>query len=162
MPLQSNCTDCVGRSLFVLPYYGYGWARQDDSAPPKTPLDSLGPESFDIHADELVNCDEQIMGVNGTIESPGHELNGCWCCCLLRNPDECNFTDCPGHYMVWIANKKLPIQPVPYPKEALFNWVKFEKHEFCLGGFGAVVESVESVQGLYETAMAARRQVANQ
>jgi hypothetical protein len=160
MPLIATSRDYLGRSLFVLPHYGYGWGRQDVGAPPKTQLDSLGPEPFNILVQDLVYCDQQLVGLSGAISESAHALNKYWCACLLRNTDESNFTTHPGQYLVWIAQKRLPIHPVPYPQEALFNWVRFDKNEFCLCGYGAVAESVQWVQRLYETAMASRKQVA--
>ena len=159
MPLTKTCQQILGHGLFVLPYYGYGWGRQDLGAPPKTPLDSLGPEPFYLRADELIYCNEQIMGMSGIIDEAEHELNGYWCCCLLRNPDDCNLTDQAAHYMVWIAKKKLSIDPAPYPERALFDWVKFDKSEFCLCGFGMVAESVVWVKETYDLAINARKLV---
>ena len=99
-----------------MPQYGYGWGRQDVNAPQLTPLESLGPEPFYLRADELIYCDEQIMGISGIIEGKEHEFSDYWCCCLLRNPDECNLTNQVGDYLIWIAKGKLQIDPAPYPK----------------------------------------------
>ena len=159
MPLITDCQNYLGRDVFVLPYYGYGWGRQDLNAPPKTALESLGPEPFFLRLDELVYCDGEIMGVSGIIDQKEHEYTGFWCCCLLRNPDECDLTEHAGDYLVWIAQKKLSIHPAPYPEKALSQWIKFCKSEFCLCGFGMVAESVKWVKAKYDLAMNSRKLV---
>jgi hypothetical protein len=97
------------------------------------------------------------MGVTGTVDEPAHQFSKYWCACLLRNPDECDFTAQPGHYMVWIAKKKLPMHPAPYREKALYQWVKFDRSEFCLCGFGVVAESVDWIQDIYNRTMISRR-----
>jgi len=97
------------------------------------------------------------MGVAGEIDEPAHQFGKFWCACLLRNPDECDFTNRPGDYMVWIARKALPIHPAPYPEKALYDWVAFDQAEFCLCGYGAVAESVERIQDIYKRTMNSRK-----
>jgi hypothetical protein len=162
MPLTETCKEYVGRSLFVLPYYGYGWSRKDSGAPPKARLDKLGPQPFHLPVGEFISCDSQLMGMSGAIDETKHELNGYWCCCLLRNTDDSDFTNHPGKYMIWIAQRRLPVHPAPYPKKALYEWVTFDKSQFCLCGFGAVAESEKWIQDIYERTMNSRRLVAGQ
>jgi len=160
MPLTQNCKEHIGRNLLVVPYYGYGWSRQDDGAPPKKPLDKLGPEPFYLRVDEFISCENQLMGMTGIIAEPMHEFNSNWCCCLLRNTDDSDFTAHPGQYMIWIAQKKLQVDPMPYPEKALGQWIKFDKSEFCLCGFGVVAESVQWIQDIYKRTMDSRKLVA--
>jgi hypothetical protein len=162
MPFIEACKQYVGRSLFVLPYYGYGWKRKDSAAPPKVKLDTLGPLPFHLPVKEFVSCDSQLMGISGTIDEPEHDLNGYWCCCLLRNTDDSDFTEHPGQYMIWIAKKSLPVHPSPYPEKALYEWVTFDKSEFCLFGYGAVAESAEWIQDIVKRTMNSRKLVAGQ
>ena len=157
MPLTTDCKSVLGCNVFVLPYYGYGWGRQDLPDQKKTALESLGPEPFHLHLDEFVYCNEHIMGVSGWIEEREHEFAGYWCCCLLRNPDDCDLTRRAGDYLVWIAKKKLQIDPAPYPEKALGEWIKSDKSQFGLCGFGMVAESVEWVKHKYDLAMSARK-----
>ena len=157
MPRINDCQNFLGRKIFVLPYYGYGWGRQDLNASKKTALESLGPEPFFLRLGELVDCNGQIMGVSGIIDQKEHEYTGFWCCCLLRNPDECDLTEHAGDYQVWIAQKKLPIHPAPYPEKALGQWIQFNPSEFCLCGFGMVAESVKWVKEKFNLAMFSRQ-----
>jgi hypothetical protein len=160
MPFIDTCKQYVGRSLFVLPYYGHGWNRKDIKAPSKTRLDMLGPLPFWLHVDEFIPCGGQLMGICGAIDEPKHELNGYWCCCLLRNVDGSDFTNYPGEYMVWIAKMRLPISPAPYPEKALYEWVTFDKSEYCLCGYGTVAESLQWIQDIYKRTMDSRELVA--
>jgi hypothetical protein len=112
--------------------------------------------------DEFIFCKQQLMGMAGTINEPHHEFNNYWCCCLLRNTEDSDLTAHPGQYMIWIAKKKLSVHPLPYPEKALYEWVTFEKSEFCLCGFGAVAESVQWIQDIYKTTMDSRKLVADQ
>src|SRR5436190_15655169 len=130
MPLTTTCAGSVGRELFVLPYYGYGRSRMDTSAPPGTILDALGPEPFRFRVDECIYCDQDLMGVSGAVVKSKDILEGFWCCCLLRNPDERNFTTRCGEYIVWIAQSELQIIPEPYPRKALGDWVVPDKTAF--------------------------------
>jgi hypothetical protein len=159
MPLNKSCNEFLGKTLFILPFYGNGWTRQDLGAPPQTQLDSLGPEPFHIRLDEFIYCNDQIEGISGIIEEQQHNLNGHWCCCLLRSTDDCNFSEHPGHYLVWITKDKFPVNPAPYPKKALFEWVEFDKTKFGLCGFGTVAVSVNWVQDLYNRASGSRQRV---
>jgi hypothetical protein len=108
----------------------------DTVAPPESRLDALGPEPFDLRVDECIY----------------------WCCCLLRNPDERDFTTHCGEYIVWIAQRKLQVIPEPYPKKALGDWVVADKTAFCWGGYGTVAESVDWVKDIYDRTMKGREQ----
>jgi hypothetical protein len=70
-----------------------------------------------------------------------------------------NFTTRVGKYMIRIAQKKLPVQPAPYPEKALYEWVTPDKSAFCLCGYGTVAESFEWIKDLYEGVMNFRRKV---
>ena len=157
MALTEASKEYGGSSLFVLPYYGYGWVRKDLAVGTLGPLDKLGPEPFHLRVEEFVHCEEQIMGISGRIEEPGHALEKHWCTCLLRNTNDSNFTTHPGEYMIWIARERLPINPAPYPKKALAEWVTFDKSAFCLSGYGAVSESIDRIQRTYDIAMDSRK-----
>ena len=160
MPLIETSKSYIGCLLFVLPYYGYGWARKDSDPETLGPLDKLGPEPFHLRVEEIIYCDRQLMGVSGTIGEQKHQFDKYWCGCLLRNTDDSNFTDHPGQYLIWIAQKKLLIQPSPYPEKALYEWVIFDKSEFCLCGFGTVAESVQWIKDIYKRTMNSRKLVA--
>jgi hypothetical protein len=97
------------------------------------------------------------MALTGTIEETDHEFNNYWCACLLRNTDASDFTAKPGHYMIWIAPRALPIDPAPYPTKALYEWVTFDKSGFCLCGFGTVAESVQWIGDIYTRTMNSRK-----
>jgi hypothetical protein len=157
MSLKETSKARVGHSLFVLPYYGYGWVRKDLAVGILGPLDKLGPEPFHLRIEEFLYCEKQIMGITGRIEEPGHGLDKHWCACLLRNTDDSDFTTHPGQYMIWVAEEKLSINPAPYPQKALAEWVTFDKSKFCLSGYGAVAESVEWIQELHKQTMDSRR-----
>jgi hypothetical protein len=157
MPLVDACKLYVGRYLLVVPYYGYGWTRPDLGGPAPEPPGSLGPEPYHLEVEEIIYCQDKVMGVAGTIAEPRHSNNGQWCACLLRNTDDSDFTVHPGHYMIWIALTRLPVHPVPYPQKALYQWVAFDRSSPCLCGYGAVAESVEWIRDLYDTTMATRR-----
>jgi hypothetical protein len=158
MPLQPKSEKWIGQKLFVLPHYGYGWGRPDLGGGSTSPLESLGPEPFYAKVEELILCVGEPMGITGTIDEPSHQFDKYWYACLLRNPDECDFTANPGDYMIWIAEKKLPIHPAPYPQKALAQWVVFEESKFCLCGYGVVAESVEWIKDKFNVAAKARKQ----
>jgi len=160
MPLTELSKTHVGRALFVLPYYGYGWTRRDLAVKTLGPLDKLGPEPFHLRVKEPVYCENQIMGITGEIEEPGHGLDKYWCVCLIRSTDDSDFTTYPGQYMIWIAREALSINPAPYPEKALAEWVTFDKSKFCLCGYGVVAESVQWIQDIYNTTMASRKRAA--
>jgi hypothetical protein len=162
MPLVLSHRDCVGRKLFVLPYYGYGWHREDAPAPAQTRFDLLGPEPFHLKVDECINCESLTVGISGFIHEPAHKLDGFWCCCLLRHTDDADFTERTSHYMVWIAQKKLSVDPAPYHEKALYEWVTPEKSGFCLCGYGTVAESADWIKEIYERTISTRRRVENE
>jgi len=162
MPLDTGSTSYLGRMLFVLPYYGHGWSRTDAGSPPRTPLDSLGPKPFNMRVEEFIYCDEQVMGLGGIIVEPRSPLDGFWCCSLLRNTDESNFTRKCGQYMIWIARNKLPVDPAPHSEKALFEWVTPDAAAFGLCGFGTVAESVDHVRDVYDRTVRSRELVQKQ
>lgn len=98
------------------------------------------------------------MGISGIIIKPRDALDGYWCCCLLRNTDERDFTARCGEYIVCIAEKKLVVIPEPYPKKALGDWIAHDKTAFCWGGYGTVAKSVEWVKEIYDRTMQGREQ----
>jgi hypothetical protein len=159
MPLTKSHENSVGRKLFVLPYYGYGWARLDSAAPPESLLDALGPEPFDIQVDDYIHCESELMGVSGCVIKPKAVFDGYWCCCALRNIDSRNFTDQWGDYIVWISQRKLPVIPEKYPKKALGDWVVVDKSVFCWVGYGTVAESMDWIKDIYNRTMHSREEV---
>ena len=155
MPINEQIKNYIGRNLFTVPYYGYGWNRQDSAAPTASQIDMLGPEPFHFRVDEFIFCDEQCAGVSGFIDQPEHPFNKYWCGCFLRTSEDADFTKNPGQYMVWIVRKKLSV--CPSQKKALFEWVTPDKSEFCLCGYGAVAESAQWMQAIYDKATASRK-----
>jgi hypothetical protein len=155
MPLHESCKSYVGRKVFVLPYYGYGWGREDVGAPPPDTLSGLGPLPFLLRVSEFIACGREVVGASGAIEEAQHPLDKQWCCFYLRLTSEHDFTNRPGQYMIWIAERKLSIDA--RPERARYEWVSFDKSFPCLCGYGAVAESVEWIRNLYDTTMATRR-----
>jgi hypothetical protein len=125
-------------------------------------LDKLGPLPFHLPVNEFVSCGSQLRGIIGSIDETEHDLNGYWCCCLLRNTDATDFTTHPGQFLIWIAKKRLAVHPAPYPEKALFEWVAFDESEFCLCGYGAVAESEEWIKDIYKRTMNSRSLVGGQ
>lgn len=156
MPLIEACADYVGRSLFVLPYYGYGWTQPGVDGPAPGPLGSTGPNPFRMRMEELVMCAKELLGASGTISEPQHPFVNKWCCFYLRMTDDYNFTTRPGDYMIWIAEEKLAIDP--QPTKARFQWVSFKESTQCLCGYGTVAESVQWIREIYDRTMASRRE----
>lgn len=77
----------------------------------------------------------------------------------MRNTNDSDFADHLGDYMVWIAQKRLTIQPAPYPEKALYEWVKPDTSAICLCGYGMVAKSVEWLKDKYALVMNSREQV---
>jgi hypothetical protein len=119
-------------------------------------LAALGPEPFDLQVAELIYCEEKIMGVCGIVTKPTEIFDGFWCCCLLRNIDDRNFTDHWGDYLVWISEKKPEVLPEPYPIKPLGDWVVIDKSAFCWGGYGALAESIDWVRDVFDRTMLGR------
>ena len=130
--------------------------------PKETRVDALGPEPFYLRVDECVYCEGEIMGVSGVVINPRKALDGYWCCCLLRNTDQRDFTTHCGELIVWIAQRKLEVLPEPYPKKALGDWVVPDKNAFCWAGYGTVAESVDWIKDVYERTMSSRELVRRQ
>ena len=160
MPLVISSKDYVCHSLLVLPYYGNGWTRPDLGGPPPEPNGHIGPEPFRVQVQELISCANRLVGASGIIVSPDHPLDKHWCAFFLRTLDPCDFSRRPGHYMIWTAPVRLPIQPSP--DTALYEWVSFDKGSPCLCGYGMVAEEAVHMGEFYDMTMATRRQLLGQ
>jgi hypothetical protein len=155
MPLIESSRKYIGQSLLVLPYYGNGWTRPDLGGPPPEPNGHIGPEPFRIEVQELILLGNQLQGASGYIKQADHVLDKHWCAFFLRTLDECDFTEKPGHYMIWIAPERLPVQPSP--DKALYQWVAFESRSPCLCGYGMVAEESRYMGQFYSLTMTTRR-----
>jgi hypothetical protein len=145
MPLYEGSKEYIGKTLLVLPYYGHGWIRADLGTPPPEPHGELGPEPFRVRVENLISCVGDPVGAAGAIEQARHSFERYWCYFYLRTTDECDFTQRPGHYMIWIAPEKLPIQPAP--DRALYEWITPERSKPVLCGYGMVAESEHFLAG---------------
>lgn len=150
MPLKASSEELIGSKVFVLPYYGYGWSRADSGPPTETVLDALGPRPFDLHVDDCIFCEHDLMGMSGTIINASEGFDGYWCCCILRNADVRDLTANCGDYIVWVAKRKLQLIPEPFSKKALGDWVVTDKSAFCWGGYGTVSKSARWIAELCE------------
>jgi hypothetical protein len=157
MPLSQRTNEYIGRTLFVMPYYGNGWVRADLGKPPPEPHGSLGPAPFRARVEKMIICNGQLMGAMATIDETGHPFDGHWCCFYLRSTEECDFAGNQGHYMIWIAPKELPLQSAP--EKPLYQWVTPDPSTSSLCGYGMVAESKEFMGEFYEITMATRRRV---
>ena len=162
MPLNESCRELIGRKLVVLPYYGHGWTRVDNVTPSETDMDALGPEPFALRLDEVIYCNQEIMGLSGVVDKPNEIFDGYSCCCLLRSTDSHDLKAHCGEYIVWISKRKLEVFPEPYPKKALGDWIVKDETAFCWGGYGTIAESVEWVRDLYERVVKGREQAKKQ
>jgi hypothetical protein len=157
MPLAESVREHIGRNLLIVPYYGYGWKRQDLGKPRPHLHDSLGPRQFHVRLDELAYCGGEAIGGSGIIVQPKHEFNGYWCGFYLRRTDECNFTAKQGDYMVWIIPSKPQVQPSP--EKALYEWVLFDKALPTLCGYGMVAETADYMGVYYERVVVQRKEL---
>ncbi len=155
MPLHAVFEEYVGRKLFVLPYYGYGWNRQDSGASPPTLIDALGPEPFHVRVEDCFFSTGQFVGAGGAISEQRHPFDRHWCVFCLREVGDFNFTDRAGHYMIWITPSKPTVEPSP--EKAIYQWVLFDKSLFCLSGYGMVAESVDYIRETYDKTRASRK-----
>jgi hypothetical protein len=154
MPLIETCRSYVGRTVLVLPYYGYGWTRPDLGQPAPPPVGRFGPEPYHLVIKDLVVHADQFMGASGTIVEAGHDFDQQWCALLLRSTDNHDFTTNPGHYMVWISENELPVRPAA--DLALYEWVTFDKAVPCLCGYGMAADSADCMGRIYRTARTTR------
>jgi len=157
MSLEPSSIKLIGHDLFVLPYYGHGWKREDVRAPASTPKDSIGPEPFRINLEQYIYCDEHIVGLQGKIVSANHSLTGCCCVACLRRSGQFNFGSKPGHYMIWITENTPSI--LPNLEKAIYEWVSPDRARLCIVGYGVVAEGPEHIQELMERTVATRKRV---
>jgi hypothetical protein len=155
MPLKQSCSNYVGQRLLVLPYYGYGWSREDAHAPPPKPIDGLGPEPFHVQVEEYFSSGGQLVGAAGLIKEEGHALDRQWCVFCLRESGTYDFKEHPGNYMIWITQAKVRVEP--NAERAVYEWVIIDRSLPCLCGYGTVAESKDWINEIYNRTMASRK-----
>jgi hypothetical protein len=157
MPLEQNCRRFIGHHLFVVPYYGTGWYREDVKPSIWGWEDMIGPKSFSMLAGDFLEFNDRLIGIRGKIAESRHPYDGYWCLACLRSPDNYNFEDKPGDYMIWIARNEP--QFLPAADKALYEYVIFDKSALCLCGYGTIAESPSRVQKYVEMAVSNRMSI---
>ena len=75
MALAANCENYLGRRLLVEPQHGYGWNAQVVTSGGWYP-DVEVPDNFHFVIERFFRFEGSLMGGIGTIQEPGHALNG--------------------------------------------------------------------------------------
>jgi hypothetical protein len=70
--LKADCEVYLGRQLLVEPEYGYGWNSQVSSTYREVEV----PAKFHFVVDRFFHFGGTLMGGIGTIQEPGHALDG--------------------------------------------------------------------------------------
>lgn len=154
MHYLETCDECVGKPLVVVPYYGHGWSREDPDAPPAGPLDHLGPEPFQMVLQDFIHLNGKRVGGIGRIVERDHPLAGLWVSFCLRMKGEFNFTERPGHCLIWISGNKPVISA--REEQPVYSWV-LASGSPRLVGYGIVAESLDWVRAIYARAMDSRK-----
>lgn len=157
MPFDAKCSDYMGKRLFVLPYYGYGW-RCEDSNLALSPTDRVGPEPFNLVINEFVYRGGQVVGAIGKIEAVGHNYDKMWGAFCLRMSGDYNFTTNPGECMVWIGRDR-PVAKAD-SSDAVYHWIELGNASQKLEGYGTVAESKQWIKEIYERTMQTRKELA--
>jgi hypothetical protein len=90
--LKSDCEVYIGRRLLVEPEYGHGWNSQVT-----TPFREVEvPTRFHFVVDRFFYYRGALMGGIGTIQEPGHALNGLRLGFSARHTTERDFTENPA------------------------------------------------------------------
>lgn len=131
MPLDKSSTDYLGKNLFVLPFYGNGWIRENVSSEPWEKIEMIGPKSFQLLVQDFLEFDNQLIGVRGIIVQKEHQYDGYHCLACLRMTGEYNVVDKPGHYMIWIARNEVHFSPAA--EKAVYEYViQISLHSACV------------------------------
>ena len=150
MPLETSCTEYIGKLLFVLPIVGYGWCQVDPSAPADQPGGAIDtPQPFHARLLEFQYLDGKIAGGIGTVEESGHPLDKEWVafCIRDRGTDMYDLTTNPGKYNVGIGKNRPTIKidlDIPMPQ-----WMRFEGPPIA-SGFGFIAESETRIKEKYD------------
>lgn len=156
MPFDVECSEYIGKRMFVLPYYGCGWGYEDGS-PTAGLADSIGPEPFHLVLDTFIYRQGQIVGGIGKIREAQHKYDGMWGAFCLRMLGNYNFTTTPGEFMIWIGRDR-PVAKADF-SDAVYRWIELGTASPKLSGYGTVAASKEFVKDVYDTAMKTRKNV---
>jgi hypothetical protein len=150
MPLETSCTEYIGKLVFILPIVGYGWCRVDPNEPP----DHLGgaidtPQPFHARLLEFHYFDGEIAAGIGIVEEPNHLSDKDWVafCIRDRGEDMYNLTTKPGKYNVEIGKNKPTIKinlDIPMPQ-----WMRFEGPPIA-SGLGYIAESEAQIKEKFD------------
>jgi hypothetical protein len=157
MPLDKYSAEFLGKNLFVLPFYGNGWIRENASSEPWKKIEMIGPKSFQLLVQDFLEFDNQLIGVRGIIVQKEHQFDGYHCLACLRMTGEYNVVDKPGHYMIWIARNEVHFSPAA--EKAVYEYVIPDKFALCLCGYGTIADSPSRVQRYVEMAENTRRAI---
>jgi hypothetical protein len=104
--IEEESSKYIGQSLFVTPFYGWGWCRMDPGAPQLSYEESAGPKPFHLRLESLGKDGNSFRYGIGRIEEEGHEYNGFWAEFSVRHIGRFNFTDRVGAYNISIGPEK--------------------------------------------------------
>ena len=106
--LDEEVFDCLGRTLKVATFYGWGWTNPGTS-------DMQPPDPFEMELVDLWRFDDVLRGGYGPVITPGHEAEGLWCVFGTRHYGSYNFRDKVGHYNVQLGRGRPRINAEGWP-----------------------------------------------
>jgi hypothetical protein len=160
MPIEQTSRRYFGQELFVIPYYGNGWHREDSKPMTWDWEDMIGPESFNLLVEDFLELNKLIIGIRGKVKKEMHPYNGYWCLACLRSPDKFNFEDNPGPYMIWIARNEPQFSPAV--EKSVYEYVTPDKSALCLCGYGTIADFPSRVQKYVAMALDNRESIKNE
>jgi hypothetical protein len=150
-------SELIGKELFVVPYYGCGWGREDGKAPPPAPIDSLRLEPFDVVVESCIQTSDEIVGIMGRIEGEKHAFAN-WCTACLRLTGFVNTRSDSAHCLIWLTERK-PLVNADRSM-AIYEWVRPDLSRLSYCGYGVLAESVAWIQELYGRVLQSRKSFA--
>jgi hypothetical protein len=85
MPYDPASLPPLRKPVFVLPYYGYGWSREDAVESTLSESPNVGPMPFGMQLEEWIYRKGTIVGASGQITESGHELDRLWMAFLIHS-----------------------------------------------------------------------------
>src|SRR5262245_21967120 len=90
--LDTSCDQYVGCTVYVAPFYGYGWTSEIKS-PPK-PWDWV-PTPFHVRILRIYEHRGNRRGFVGKVDEAGHEFHNLWIVCMTRHCGRFDFDKRP-------------------------------------------------------------------
>ena len=135
MPLASSCLESIGSPIYVRPYHGWGWRRDDDPSVVLNyaVIDEAGGFSFTVA--DIGSWGGELRHVIGRVSSAHSLFAGCWIACAVMHVGTFDFRKALCLRYDLSIGLSAPVG----------EWPKVASGSPIYGGYGTLGESQEVV-----------------